>query len=555
MAKARSQKARKRTFYGNRYTTKKNTSLSTSALLPGADTASSSKLKINETFDEHDANFQPLKGNRIIDIQSLISIFSVLCCPECFTTGLTLIEDSKEGLCSNFSLVCNCGYMKGFTSTPKENKKCSLNTLLPLGLRLIGRGFTAGKKLFITLNLPYPSKSTFRSHELRLLQAVKLASEENMNTASEEVKKLKKDKTCGVSVDGTWQRRGYMSLNGCVSAISIDTGKILDIAVMTQYCKMCEMNVARDDHLCANYNGSSGNMESFGAYRIFERSVEKRGLQYTEYFGDGDSKAFLKVKDIYGKDTVTKLECIGHIQKRVGSRLRKLKKNTKGLGGKGKLTDKFIDKLQNYYGIAIRSNVGDLNNMQSAVIAAFFHCCSSNKNPMHGQCPEGPDSWCKYKKALHDKKQFLENSPGLPDSVIKTIKPIYFELCDQNLLKKCLHGMTQNNNECFNNVLWSILPKETFVEQKTLFLGAHIAVLLFNSGYLGLLPVFKSLEIEIDPLMLKNYMEVDKERVAKSRRQSLPSTKIFRKKQKAKRKAKLVKNEVKEGLTYKYGEF
>ncbi|GFV43963.1 DUF4817 domain-containing protein [Trichonephila clavipes] len=29
---------------------------------------------------------------------------------------------------------------------------------------------------------------------------------------------------CGVSVDGTWQRRGHLSLNGCVSAISIDTG-------------------------------------------------------------------------------------------------------------------------------------------------------------------------------------------------------------------------------------------------------------------------------------------------------------------------------------------
>ncbi|GFU93999.1 hypothetical protein TNCV_2282531 [Trichonephila clavipes] len=28
---------------------------------------------------------------------------------------------------------------------------------------------------------------------------------------------------CGVSVDGTWQRRGHLSLNGCVSAISIDT--------------------------------------------------------------------------------------------------------------------------------------------------------------------------------------------------------------------------------------------------------------------------------------------------------------------------------------------
>ncbi|GFU61144.1 uncharacterized protein TNCV_764041 [Trichonephila clavipes] len=153
-----------------------------------------------------------------------------------------------------------------------------------------------------------------------------------------------------------------MSLNGRVSVISIDTGKILDLEVMTQYCKMCELNVKRE-HVCSNYKGSSGNMEAYGAFRIFESSLIKRDLQYTEYYGDADSKGFLQVKDIYGENSVTKLECIGHIQKRLGSRLRKLKKNTKGLDGKWKLTDKFIDKLQNFYGIAIRSNVGCLEKI------------------------------------------------------------------------------------------------------------------------------------------------------------------------------------------------
>ncbi|GBO45045.1 hypothetical protein AVEN_128445-1 [Araneus ventricosus] len=275
-------------------------------------------------------------------------------------------------------------------------------------------------------------------------------------------------------------------------------------------------------------------MESVGAFRIFERSVMKRELQYTEYYGDGDSKAFLKVKDIYGEDTVTKLECIGHVQKRVGSRLRKLKKNQR---------------------TRWKSNAGSIEKMQSAVIAAFFRCCSSNRNLMYGQCPDGKDSWCRYKRALSDKRQYLEKSPGVPNSVMKVIKATYLELCDKNLLKKCLHGMTQNNNESFNNVLWTILPKETFVQQKTLFLGSYIAVLLFNSGYLGLLPIFNYLKIPIVPLTLKKYMGIDKERVMKSKRQSLYSTKLSRKKQKAKKKSKLVKNEVKEGLTYKYGEF
>ncbi|GFW10615.1 uncharacterized protein TNCV_894101 [Trichonephila clavipes] len=105
-------------------------------------------------------------------------------------------------------------------------------------------------------------------------------------------------------------------------------------------------------------------MEIVGASRIFLRSEKNRRLQYTQYYGDGDSKAFMSVKDTYGLNSVTKFECIGHVQKRVGSRLRKLKTKTKGLSGKGKLTDNFIDRLQNYYGIAVRSNVGNLSAMQ-----------------------------------------------------------------------------------------------------------------------------------------------------------------------------------------------
>ena len=101
-------------------------------------------------------------------------------------------------------------------------------------------------------------------------------------------------------------------------------------------------------------------MEVVGAKRIFERNIEKHNLRYTKYLGDGDSKSFTSVKSIYPGIEVQKLECVGHIQKRVGTRLRNLKKNVKNLGGKGKLTNKTIDLLQNYYGIAVRSNVGNL---------------------------------------------------------------------------------------------------------------------------------------------------------------------------------------------------
>ncbi|GFS77882.1 hypothetical protein TNCV_2027721 [Trichonephila clavipes] len=58
-------------------------------------------------------------------------------------------------------------------------------------------------------------------------------------------------------------------------------------------------------------------MEIVGASRIFLRSEKNHRLHYTQYYGDGDSKAFMSVKDTYGLNSVTKFECIGHVQKEV----------------------------------------------------------------------------------------------------------------------------------------------------------------------------------------------------------------------------------------------
>ena len=43
----------------------------------------------------------------------------------------------------------------------------------------------------------------------------------------------------GVSVDGTWQRKSFSSTLGVVTAISIDNGKVLNVAVLSKSCKGC----------------------------------------------------------------------------------------------------------------------------------------------------------------------------------------------------------------------------------------------------------------------------------------------------------------------------
>lgn len=128
-----------------------------------------------------------------------------------------------------------------------------------------------------------------------------------------------------------------------------------------------------------------------------------------------------------------------------------------------------IDKLQNYYGIAIRANVGNLAEIKKAVLASFFHCASSKSRPLHHYCPVCPDSWCGYQL---DKKITNMALELLLKFQSKSIKPIYQRLSDEGLLEKCLHGKTQNQNECFNGLVWQRV-------QKRFLLGKILLSLVF----------------------------------------------------------------------------
>lgn len=138
---------------------------------------------------------------------------------------------------------------------------------------------------------------------------------------------------------------------------------------------------------------------------------------YIEYLGDGDSKRFASVLESnpYGYEyPVQKLECIGHVQKRMGTRLKNLKlkagktNQTEGktIGGRNRLTDAAILSIQKYYGLAIRRNTNSLKDMQRAVWAEYYHLLSSNDNPQHGICPKGSTIWCMYQKALSSNERY-----------------------------------------------------------------------------------------------------------------------------------------------------
>ena len=259
-------------------------------------------------------------------------------------------------------------------------------------------------------------------------------------------------------------------------------------------------------HLCqANHHGSSGSMDASGMLSIFQRSVENHAVRYTEFLGDGDSKAHKLIVEqaVYGNVEVQKLECVGHVQKRLGSRLRSLKKRMsqsrledgKSLGGRGRLTDNTIDKLQVYYETAIRDNTHDIETMKNAVMAIWYHTQSTDDSPDHDLCPPGENSWCGYQKDIARGTSDYEHSHPLPKAVANTIRPTFEALSNEDLLKRCLHGGTQNQNEAINALIWQRATKETHSGLAVVELATFLAVSYFNDGAISINLVLEDLGI------------------------------------------------------------
>ena len=232
-----------------------------------------------------------------------------------------------------------------------------------------------------------------------------------------------------------------------------------------------------------------------------------------------------------------------------------MKKDNKGFGGKGKLTDSLIDKLQNYYGIAIRSNIGNLKGMKSAIYASIFHCAASDRRNLHHHCPDGPDSWCRFKQDRANNTNLYKPGPGLPDNIIELIKPIYKRLSADTLLSKCLDGKTQNQNESLNGMIWNRLPKSVFVGANVLKLGIYDAVAHFNIGATAATEVLKEEGCTPGYFFEIGMSKANQKPVKKANHQATPEVKKRRKVLRGQKKKKEDKNKEVEGNTYEAGAF
>ncbi|KAJ4433977.1 hypothetical protein ANN_16296 [Periplaneta americana] len=98
------------------------------------------------------------------------------------------------------------------------------------------------------------------------------SSKKSMTNAIEEAVALNENsRDITAAFYGSWQKRGHTSLNGVITATSLDNGKVIDVECLTKFCHNCKSD--QPGHVCMkNYDGFSGGMESDGVVKIFQRS-------------------------------------------------------------------------------------------------------------------------------------------------------------------------------------------------------------------------------------------------------------------------------------------
>nr|XP_036677854.1 uncharacterized protein LOC108005992 isoform X2 [Drosophila suzukii] len=439
-------RVRKRKFQGNQFSGEAS-----------ADHVSSSAKKLKDMgFDdiEIDASTSYVICNFLMVFNALSEFLVCKSCSGAVKFGRT------AGPGVGFKLIVNCSCEKRqILSSPMSQNVYEINRRLLFAFRVFGCGLQTVKTFCSLLDIKHSfSNSQYYNFLDNLNAASKVVFDIVRRKAAKE--EIGANSAAGnepthlsVSGDGSWKKRGFSSLFGLVSLIGTP-----------EY----------EDHVddcAANHSESAGKMEVDGVREMFENSESLLGVKYKYYIGDGDTKTFKALADMnpYDDCPVAKKECVGHVQKRMGSRLRKLKKDTKGLGGKGagKLTDKLITELTLFYGLAIRGNADSSSRMKDAIWATYYHKCSTDDQPQHHLCPEGSESWCNWQVAKAEGKlETFKHKPPLAEIVADAIKPIYEALSNPDL-ERCVGANTQNSNESFNAIVWRMAPKH-------LHCGSHV---------------------------------------------------------------------------------
>ena len=118
------------------------------------------------------------------------------------------------------------------------------------------------------------------------------------------------------------------------------------------------------------------------------------------------------------------------------------------------------------------------------------------------------------------------------------MKPLFTRLSDDSLLGRCLRGLTQNQNEAANQVLWTKCPKTKFCGRVKLQLALCETVTHFNSGAGARAVLLKAYGVAPGTNMLSALRKSDDKRIKFAARKISAKAWLNRRKLRGKTKSK-----------------
>ena len=112
---------------------------------------------------------------------------------------------------------------------------------------------------------------------------------------------------------------------------------------------------------------------------------------------------------------------------------------------------------------------GNLSGMKRALNAIKHHISVEPTKSLAFQnrfCPKAKDSWCYLQRDEASETHSHHKAVRLPHAFMQELSPIFDRLSNEDLLKRCLLGLTQNQTDSLNGTLWTLIFK-TLVLGKT----------------------------------------------------------------------------------------
>lgn len=290
--------------------------------------------------------------NILISKNVLRNIISASYCVKCSVLGHVRFDRIDSDTCITVTCpICDAELCSNIPAKVSKEKIVKNTTGIVYTRLNNGTGFAGYQKVTGNLNLPQINSRRYEQYKHVIGKEILKLNEMNKEGVLTCIRQKYAEEgvfpdndgilNIDVSFDGTWMKRGHTSHFGAAVVIDSPTGFIVDYEVLSNYCHKCvkqkkkvltdEQKEQHKNECHVNFEGKSGAMEKQQAIIMWQRSEEKYKLRYTTFISDGDSVAYNSVRQMNNNNgpysvPVIKEECVNHIAKRLGTRLRQIKK-------------------------------------------------------------------------------------------------------------------------------------------------------------------------------------------------------------------------------------